>query len=317
MLTTLRQEPASNSMPGLKYPAANTKSPPGITVEGGSSTRILPQMDPYGPKTRWVDIYSASNSTSTFTITSDPWITASPSSGTLKAPGDTSDQRVLVSVDWKSAPEGISTTSLKVVAGTTNANVSIPLLNSVAPPNYSGFVESDKTIAIEPEHFSSSTSSSTAQYQAIPGYGRTLSGVTLFPVSISTQTPPDSPKLTYNLYLFTSTTANITVFLGTSLNTDPSRPLAYAIAIDDETPVKAQYVPITQLGTLPSTWSDTVKDATAKYSTRHAVTAGAHVLSLWLLESGVVVQKIVVDLGGVRTSYLGPGESMRVNGTAA
>jgi hypothetical protein len=272
-------------------------------------------MDPYGPKTRWVDIYSASNSTSTFTVTSDPWITTTPSSGTLKAPGDASDQRVLILVDWQSAPKGASTAQIKIVAGSTNLNVSAPLLNSVVPPSFSGFVESDRTIAIEPEHYSSATSSASAHYEIIPNYGRTLSALTLLPISIPTQTPPDSPKLTYNLYLFTATTANITLFLSPSLNTDPSRPLAYAIAIDDETPVKAQYIPTTTLGTLPSTWADNVRNAAAKYSTKHVVTAGAHVLNLWLLEPGVVVQRIVVDLGGVRSSYLGPGESLRVNGT--
>jgi hypothetical protein len=58
-----------------------------------------------------------------------------------------------------------------------------------------------------------------------------------------------------------------------------------------------------------------VENAAANYSTKHVVGVGEHVLNLWLLEPGVVVQRIVVDLGGVRTSYLGPGESLRVSGT--
>jgi hypothetical protein len=32
-------------------------------------------------------------------------------------------------------------------------------------------------------------------------------------------------------------------------------------------------------------------------------------LRVWALMPGVVVQKVVVDLGGVRASYLGPPES--------
>jgi hypothetical protein len=35
-------------------------------------------------------------------------------------------------------------------------------------------------------------------------------------------------------------------------------------------------------------------------------------LRIWELEPGVVLQKVVVDLGGVRKSYLGPPESWRV-----
>ncbi|KAF4637752.1 hypothetical protein G7Y89_g321 [Cudoniella acicularis] len=306
------QQPSANSMPTLKWPAPSTKGQPGVAVDGGSSTHSLPSMNPYGPRSRWIDIYSTSNSSSTFTVSSDAWVILTPSSGTLKAPGDATDQRVQVSIDWTNAPAGSSTSQIAVVAGTTSVTVSLPLQNVNVPSDFAGFVESDMTISIEPEHYTSVTSSATASYGIIPGYGRTLSGVTLFPVATSTQTAPDSPKLTYNIYVFTATTASITIHLAPSLNTDSSRPLTYAISIDNDAPTKAQYVPITQLGTLPSTWSESVKNAGAKYITKHAVTAGPHVLNLWALEPGVVFQKIVIDLGGVRTSYLGPPESMRV-----
>jgi hypothetical protein len=298
-------------MPAQSYPAKSTTAAPGVFVDGGSAT-ALPMMDPYGPATRWIDIYSKGNTTSTFTVTSDAWVTLTPSSGTLTPPGKTSDQRVLVSVDWASAPAGASNSKIGVNAGGSAFSISLPLRNTNVTAGFSGFVESDQTISIEPEHWSSATSSSDAEYGIIPGYGRSLSGVTLFPVTIATQTPPTSAKLTYNIFLFTPTTASITVHLATSMNTDHSRPLTYAISIDDAAPTTAQYVPIADLGTMPSNWKTAVENAGYSYTTKHAVTTGAHVLNLWAVEPGVVFQKIVVDLGGVRTSYLGPPESMRV-----
>lgn len=298
-------------MPAQSYPAKSTSATPGVLVDGGNATALL-MMDPYGVETRWIDIYSKGNTTSTYKVTSEAWVTAKPSSGTLTPPGATSDQRVLISVDWKSAPAGESASKINIDAGGTTFTISLPLRNTNATAGFAGFVESDKTISIEPEHWTSATSSADAKYGIIPGYGRTLSGVTLFPVTIATQTPPSSPKLTYNIFLFTATTAQITVHLATSMNTDHARPLAYAIAVDDEKPTTAQYVPIADLGTMPSNWKTAVQNAGYSYTTKHAVTAGSHVLNLWAVEPGVVFQKIVVDLGGVRTSYLGPPESIRV-----
>jgi hypothetical protein len=215
-------------------------------------------------------------------------VTATPSSGSLTPPGETSDQRVLISINWASAPADESTSKINIDAGGTTFTISLPLSNTNVTAGFRGFVESDKTISIEPEHWSSASNSSEAQYGIIPGYGRTLSGVTLFPVTIATQTPPSSPKLSYSIFLFTATTAQITVHLATSMNTDHSRPLAYAISIDDAAPTTAQYVPIADLGTMPSNWKTAVQNAGYSYTTKHAVTAGAHVLNLWTVELGVV-----------------------------
>jgi hypothetical protein len=109
-------------------------------------------MESYGPETRWVDVYSKGNTTSTFKVTSDAWITATPSSGTLTPPGATSDQRVLISIYWKSAPAGESTSKINIDAGDTAFTISLPLRNKNVTAGFAGFIESDQTISIEPEH---------------------------------------------------------------------------------------------------------------------------------------------------------------------
>ena len=55
-----------------------------------------------------------------------------------------------------------------------------------------------------------------------------------------------------------------------------------------------------------------VGDGVTILTSRHAIAqAGYHVLKIWLLDPGLVLQKLVVNTGRARPSYLGPPESAR------
>lgn len=292
-----------------------------------SQTLTLPPMDPYGPKTRWIDIFSRGADSCDWTVS--PWasyVKISQSSGTT-GPED-GDTRVYVSVDWASAPTAPTTVNINVTCSTSWGSFSPPLIklpisNAEVPSDFSGFVESDKHLAIEAEHTSRNTAVSGVSYQTLPGLGRTQSGVMLVPVLAPSQPVGAGPVLEYDIYTFTNTSkANVTLYLSTSLNQmGRSRPLRYAIAFDAEIPQVIQYVANTtglDGAALPAGWAGAVADAVWGLSsgksttTLHDLTVtGKHTLRFWALEPGVVLQKIVVDLGGVRPSYLGPPESFR------
>lgn len=331
------QQPMRNVLPPLYYIQRSEVSlggSLGVTAEGtngsapgdsiynpanSDSTQIMPPIDPYGPAQRYLDVYMRGPGSTSFAVSTDAeWVTASPSSGTLHANG-LSDQRVLFSVDWSAAPAGSTVVNINISSSSENYGnydmpvAVLPVNKTSVPDSFSGFVESDAHISMEAEHASSNTSAAGVSYGVIPGYGRTLSGVTLFPVTAPSQSAPDGPKLSYTFYSFThAPTANVTVYTGTSLNTIPDRPLKYAVALDDGQPKTVQPVPDYTLGVLPEMWYDGVANAVFTNTTNMAVKPGRHELHLWALEPGLVFQKIVVDLGGVRDSYLGPPESMRV-----
>lgn len=292
-------------------------------VANSNNTLVLPPMDPYGPSSRWIDIYSRGTGDFEFSAVPDnPWVIATPSSGSISAEGGPTDVRVQLSIDWKNAPEGSNIAFINVLIGSEeygnfdNPSVHLPIEKTSVPSTFHGFIESDRTVSIEAAHTSRRTSltENSPSYIEIPNYGCTESGITLLPAVIpSTLDPAISPALEYDIYTFTQdvSDAKVTVYLGPSLNTLPDRPLKYAIGFDDAEPQIVQYVPSTPLGSLPDEWEDVVRDAVWKSRTgEHALgESGKHTLKLWAMEPGVVFQKVVIDLGGVRDSYLGPPES--------
>ncbi|KAM7194757.1 hypothetical protein V8F20_007777 [Naviculisporaceae sp. PSN 640] len=338
------QEPASNSLPKLTYvtslsgnsrnalmgvtPQYSTQSFPATT-----SKLTLPPLSPFTPpnEQRYLDIYARDNGTFSYSITSSaPYINITNPKGTITAPGPVSstDIRCLISVsDWTLVPQGSSTVTLTVTNTGASppavATISLPLENPVLPADFatfSGHIESDRTISIEAEHFSPSSSS---EHIIIPHYGRTLSGVKRPPTSPSYSTTK-GPYLSYPFYTFTSTTsASITVYLSPSENSNPQSPNKYTFMIDDDAAslTTVQPVPVNDQSSQPPGWADAViKGSYIRTSTLSGAAAaklktpGRHELKIWLSEPTMVLTKIVIDLGGgaVKSSLLGPPESFRV-----
>jgi len=136
--------------------------------------------------------------------------------------------------------------------------------------------------------------------------------MTVFPVTAHSVTPPrDSPRLEYKLYLFDPRTIEVEAILAPTLNFVPGRGLRYAISFDDEAP---QVIDALAQNTVKD-WETSVKDSVRNVkSTRSLSGTGYHILKFWMVDPGVVLQKLVVNLGGVKPSYLGPPESYHHGG---
>jgi hypothetical protein len=86
------------------------------------------------------------------------------------------------------------------------------------------------------------------------------------------------------------------------------RHLRYAVALDDAAPV---VVNLEDAGP----WETNVLRAQVVGLSECALTRpGRHTLKIWMMDPGVVLDKIVVDFGGLRPSYLGPPETVVAGG---
>ncbi len=319
------QEPARNSMPSLSSVSSTSQTKANLLgVSGQSVAKAFPDqatitllpMNPYMPPSepRWVDIFTRDDGTFSYTISSNAsYVTLSNAEGTLTSPGNQTTARSVISVDWSFAPSGSSTVILQVVASGKTGVVTLPLTNPDAPADFKGHIEFNRVVSIEANHFKQINQSSgqNVTYASIPNYGRTLAGVKLWPLTAKSQTPTSAPVLIYPFYIFSSAASpSITVYLSSSENANPDSPNRYAFSIDNGAQTIVQPTPVGDPGGEPSGWDNAVTmNAWVKTSKIENLAAGSNQLAMWLLEPTMVITKIVLDLGGVKSSTLGPPES--------
>jgi len=170
------------------------------------------------------------------------------------------------------------------------------------------FYERDQYVSIEADHTTRIHNSDGVAWKVIPDFGKTGSAITTFPVTATTALSSSSPYLEYEFYSYSSGKANVMLYFSPTLNFQASpKGLQYAVSIDDETP---QVFSLNADDNNLKTWEKWVaNNINIKTSLHQLAKPGKHIIRYWMVDPGVVLQKIVVDFGGLKPSYLGPPET--------
>jgi hypothetical protein len=313
---TYWQEPPRNAMPEVREITVPHGADLGVAIAGsdrwwpGDSAVAaeLPGFDPYRRPTYGIEVFNRGDEPFEFRATAGaPWLVVTPDRGRVVR-----ESRVRVSVDWGRAPlsrDGEPWRASITIAGAgRRVVVWAEVLNPAAPRPAAahGFVEGGGYVSMEAEHFTRAADAPPVRWVRIPGLGRTLSGMTAFPVTAPRQTPgADSPRLDYRMHLFGGGDVTVRATFSPTLDFHATG-LRYAVSFDDEPP---QVVNLAADTTLKA-WEQWVSDNAITTATRHHLAeAGSHVLHYWLVDPGVVLQRLVVERRPVRPSYLGPPES--------
>jgi hypothetical protein len=317
---TYWQDPPANKMPHVVQIDVPVNAAMGVSVEGsnlawpdGANGRIqpaLPEFDVFNQPRHYLDVFNKGQTPFEFSaMAGAPWIMLSATNGMVEK-----DQRLWISIDWSKAPG--ATHSYVEITGTDAKPVivDVDVFNPAQPKRDSldGFVEANGCVSIEAEHYTKKINADSAGWEKIDNLGRTLSGMAIFPVTAQSVTPPaNSPHLEYQMYLFHPGKIEVESIISPTLNFVLGRGLRFAISFDDQPPQIVTAVPGSfAAGDGNRDWEETVKDGVRKVeSTFTLKRSGWHILKFWMVDPGVVLQKIVVNLGGVKSSYLGPPES--------
>jgi hypothetical protein len=322
------QEPSRNgkTLPDVLFPAVRRITPVdgaelGVAVDGSDrwwpaepTDPVLPEFSPFQTQpAQYIDVFNRGSASFDYTIMPGaPWLQVQAARGQVAK-----QVRATLQVDWSKAPAGTTSVPIVVSGAGRTVTVQAVVANRSLPAGLgNGFVEANGYVSMEADHFTANVSTSAAAWHRIPDIGRTGSGMRPYPGTAAPQPVGQGPRLEYRMTLFTTGTVTVWAFLSPRSNVLTSPGLRYAVAFDDAPP---QVVDIIKATGTDSTamnrqWEWTISDNVNLTATRHTISAaGPHVLKLWMVDPTVVVQKLVVDTGGLRPSYLGPPESHRID----
>ena len=222
-------------------------------------------------------------------------------------------------------PEGIHKVPVTITGNDNEKIVVQTVINNLKLTtedlNYC-FVETNGYISIEAENFSTAVAKSPVSWMTIPNLGRAGSAVTLMPVTAKDISPKENgTRLEYDIYLFNEGEVNVKFYLSPTLNFGYTEGLRFAVSIDDASQLQVEdeepqiinmHKGDSQDWKYPQFWNQAVSNNIRIAESKHKISKpGKHVLKFWAIDAGVVLQKIVIESGETKPSYLGPPDSMK------
>ncbi len=291
----------------------------GEDVTGARAFHALPASDNYLRRTYPVEIYNRGGGTLAWTAhASEPWVVLS------KSAGKTADEeRITVGIDWEKAPSGNAVPAQIVFrAGEQSEKVLVSLFNPTAPSRAELrgiYVENNGCVSIPAAGCHRVRENDRIKITAVEDLG--IEGPAL---QLGDPTAPlqifrsrDVPCAEYDFYAFDAGSVDVYTYvlptfplhadrdfrIGENTNTDTK----YSVQIDDgalATP-SSSHVEYSQV------WFESVlRNCAVNKSTLHIDKPGRHTLRIRVGDPGIVLQKIVLDFGGMKRSYLGPQSTL-------
>ncbi|MER6976534.1 glycosyl hydrolase 115 family protein [Streptomyces carpinensis] len=328
------QQPEKDNvaLPDVLFPAVKRIDVPegaelGVSVDGaedagrwwpsgaGTEQARLPEFSPYQTRPQqYVEIFNRGRTPFEYRVeVSAPWLKVDRTRGRV-------DQQVRVEVrtDWSRVPADGAEGTLTITGAGSTVTVSCTARkpSTRAARGLRGFVEAGGYVAIDAEHYDRSV----GEWRRLDGIGRTTAGMTPWPVTAPRRIPGgSSPRLEYEVTLLTANPGEVTVWAELS----PRNPalqageggLRYAVSFDEQTPQTVDIIAATGSddGVMNNQWARNTSDNVNRTATKHTLTgAGVHRLKFWTVDPTVVVQRLLIDTGGLPETYLGPLESRRV-----
>ncbi|MBN2063565.1 MAG: glycosyl hydrolase 115 family protein [Sedimentisphaerales bacterium] len=267
----------------------------------------LPVFDVYTKSSHFIDIYNKGKGAFDWSATaSEPWVKLDIASGMVET-----QQRLWVSLDWPVVPTGASASVITIAGPDGDVSVRINAFKPAfpEPDQLDCVVESKGYVSLEAENYTRKTDRNGAAWQVIDSFGSTGDTLTVLPFDTAscndvTKLLSQSPSVEYDMYLWSSGTKDITIRAIPTHPINSEMKLRYAIAFDDQQPVIVDY---STREWSPKWYLNVLQGVTLSTANLKIEQAGKHTLKIWMVDPGVVLDKIII--GKAPVSHLGPPQT--------
>lgn len=273
-------------------------------------------MTRYDTASRWFELFTRGATTIHWTAESRcPWVRLDQAEGVLHP--DDPDIRITVSLDWDSVPLDFDGEVLIDVRSREGDFEQLHLPVSARRVHESfagGHVESSGYVSIPATKPSGGL---PPPYRLLPYTGKTLTG------SLTAKGTIDAlPWLSYKVYTFSDKKkATLWLLFAMTLDVDPETPMEYEVQVDDGEACSYQLLQAQQAGSSSNDaasaaqvegWFDAVQDGVWKRPlslNTEFEKPGEHTVRVRFHHTNMLLETLVLDLGGLMPSYLGPPSS--------
>ncbi len=217
-----------------------------------------------------------------------------------------------VSIDWSKVT---GTLMGDVVIKGTDSEVKVVLnatkIEADAIPAKT-FIMTDNLASMEAEHYVASEDFGEFSWKKLDRYGKTLSSMKIYPTTTNFDEIGKAPSLTYRVQVDKDSEYTLRAITAPTNNLEDGRRMRYAVSIDGATPQAVDTLPedfFVGAGQNGTSWADGVLKNCHTAESKHTLTAGTHDITIYGVDAGLVLQKLVLYRGTLAESFFGPEES--------
>jgi uncharacterized protein YjdB/lysophospholipase L1-like esterase len=286
----------------------------GVVVQGEKapqeSSRLV--FSPYNQDGKFIDVFNkGAGSVNWIAAADQPWVQLSSATGTVR-----DETRLWVTIPNMEAHKGAAA-AITITDTTANTTKTIQIViesPATALSTITGYAEADGYVSMEAEHYSRLNTKGDKTWQTIHDAGRAFGGdvVRAYAPDLGavdeTAIIAAAPSLEYDINLTSSGQFPLEIYRIPTLNSNGK--VRFAVSVDDGAPIVVESAAADEgQGTI---WVSNLFHMIEKHVVKlPALSAGKHTVKLWMVDSFIMIDKMVLYTGpeGIIPTELGPDES--------